>query len=86
MECKENKRDKLIDKLISLLLSVELVLQGCEPLASLCEDDIKLEKNNIIVYRKVNNKYTYTQISVEFNLIATKCINGSKKINIKIKD
>ena len=85
MECKENKRDKLIDKLISLLLSVELVLQGCEPLASLCEDDIKLEKNNIIVYRKVNNKYTYTQISVEFNLIATKCINGSKKINIKIK-
>ena len=85
MECKENKRDKLIDKLISLLLSVELVLQGCEPLASLCEDDIKLEKNNIIVYRKVNNKYTYTQISVEFNLITTKCINGSKKINIKIK-
>ena len=85
MECKENKKDKLIDKLISLLLSVELVLQGCEPLASLCEDDIKLEKNNIIVYRKVNNKYTYTQISVEFNLIATKCINGSKKINIKIK-
>ena len=85
MECKENKRDKLIDKLISLLLSVELVLKGCEPLASLCEDDIKLEKNGIIVYRKVNNKYTYTQISVEFNLIATKCINGSKKINIKIK-
>ena len=85
MECKENKRDKLIDKLISLLLSVELVLQGCEPLASLCEDDIKLEKNNIIVYRKVNNKYTYTQISVEFNLLTTKCINGSKKINIKIK-
>ena len=85
MECKENKRDKLIDKLISLLLSVELVLQGCEPLASLCEDDIKLEKNKIIVYRKVNNKYTYTQISVEFNLITTKCINGSKKINIKIK-
>lgn len=85
MECKENKRDKLIDKLISLLLSVELVLQGCEPLASLCEDDIKLEKNKIIVYRKVNNKYTYTQISVEFNLIATKCINDSKKINIKIK-
>ena len=85
MECKENKRDKLIDKLISFLLSVELVLQGCEPLASLCEDDIKLEKNNIIVYRKVNNKYTYTQISVEFNLITTKCINGSKKINIKIK-
>ena len=85
MECKENKRDKLIDKLISLLLSVELVLKGCEPLASLCEGDIKLEKNNIIVYRKVNNKYTYTQISVEFNLITTKCINGSKKINIKIK-
>ena len=85
MECKENKRDKLIDKLISLLRSVEFVLQGCEPLASLCEDDIKLEKNNIIVYRKVNNKYTYTQISVEFNLIVTKCINGSKKINIKIK-
>ena len=85
MECKENKRDKLIDKLISLLLSVELVLQGCEPLASLCEDDIKLEKNKIIVYHKVNNKYTYTQISVEFNLITTKCINGSKKINIKIK-
>ena len=85
MECKENTRDKLLDKLISLLLSVELVLQGCEPLASLCEDDIKLEKNKIIVYRKVNNKYTYTQISVEFNLIATKCINGSKKINIKIK-
>ena len=85
MECKENKRDKLIDRLISLLLNVELVLQGCEPLASLCEDDIKLEKNKIIVYRKVNNKYTYTQISVEFNLIATKCINGSKKINIKIK-
>ena len=85
MECKENKRDKLIDKLISLLLSVELVLKGSEPLASLCEDDIKLEKNGIIVYRKVNNKYTYTQISVEFNLIATKCIDGSKKINIKIK-
>ena len=85
MECKENKRDKLIDKLISLLLSVELVLQGCEPLASLCEDDIKLEKNKIIVYRKVNEKDTQRQISVEFNLIATKCINGSKKINIKIK-
>ena len=44
MECKENKRDKLIDKLISLLLSVELVLKGCEPLAPLCEDDIKFEK------------------------------------------
>ena len=85
MDCKENKRDNLIDKLITLLLNVELVLQGCESFASLCEDDIKFEKNKIIVYRKVNNKYTYTQISVEFNLLTTKCINGSKKINIKIK-
>ena len=85
MECKENTRDKLIDKLISLLSNVELVLKGCEPLTSLCKDDIKLENNKITIYRKVDNKYSYTRISVEFNLIATKCINGSKKINIKMK-
>ena len=85
MECKENKKEKLKDRLISLLSDVELVLKGCEPLSSLCEDDIKLEKNKITIYRKVNNKYSYTQISVEFNLLTTNSIDENKRINIKMK-